>query len=373
MKSDSKKKAGKGTKGYKKYLIIFIGVVILAGAGYVALLKMTNNLLMRTPVMVFQNPHVTFFVGKVQYRESENSKWVDVEIGDKLLEGYEVKTEKNSYVDIGFHENTAIRVMENTVIKMNNLNIKKMGLGIKSGSVYGKFSKLFKDHEIEIETPTMVAAVRGTELGFEVGEVKPEVKGKVKGKKSKEKEETPADVPPRIYSRIYALTGITEISKPMHDDERILIAYQQQLEIKEGESLSEPQPMEKLDITKMKETINLIHEDEVFLISNKILFKSGSAEILPNSNAELDRILVLLKKKDLKIRIEGHTDNISTQVYNYGLSNKRANAIKDYFVSKGIKPDRLSVKGYGQSRPVANNATEAGRELNRRVEFIVEK
>lgn len=74
----------------------------------------------------------------------------------------------------------------------------------------------------------------------------------------------------------------------------------------------------------------------------------------------------------LKVEIAGHTDNIGTAAYNMQLSQRRAEAVKDYLVKKGIDPRRITAKGYGKTRPLASNDDEKeGRELNRRVEFRV--
>jgi OOP family OmpA-OmpF porin len=72
----------------------------------------------------------------------------------------------------------------------------------------------------------------------------------------------------------------------------------------------------------------------------------------------------------LNIRIEGHTDDVGSAKYNIGLSGKRAQAIKDYLVGKGIEPSRITTKGLGYSQPIADNDTPKGRSLNRRAEII---
>lgn len=85
----------------------------------------------------------------------------------------------------------------------------------------------------------------------------------------------------------------------------------------------------------------------------------------------LDRDVATLREwGDMKVEVAGHTDSIGTDQYNMGLSLRRAEAVRDYLVSKGIAPDRLSVKAYGESQPVADNATDAGRFQNRRVELV---
>jgi len=69
--------------------------------------------------------------------------------------------------------------------------------------------------------------------------------------------------------------------------------------------------------------------------------------------------------------VAGHTDSVGTDSYNQGLSERRANAVKDYLTAQGIKASRLTARGYGESRPVASNDTDEGRAENRRVELIV--
>ncbi len=71
----------------------------------------------------------------------------------------------------------------------------------------------------------------------------------------------------------------------------------------------------------------------------------------------------------MKVRIEGSTDNKGTAKYNMGLSERRANSVMEYLVNAGIDQNRLSAVGYGFSKPIATNATDAGRALNRRVEL----
>jgi len=78
----------------------------------------------------------------------------------------------------------------------------------------------------------------------------------------------------------------------------------------------------------------------------------------------------LQKNPDMHIRIEGHTDNIGSMEYNIDLSQKRAQAVKDYLVGKGIDESRVSTVGFGYERPIAPNDTEEGRSLNRRAEIV---
>ena len=81
---------------------------------------------------------------------------------------------------------------------------------------------------------------------------------------------------------------------------------------------------------------------------------------------------MLKQNERIKVEISGHTDNVSSAAFNKKLSSKRANAVKDFLVSKGIDTRRITTVGYGEERPLASNDDEIdGRELNRRVEFKV--
>lgn len=103
-----------------------------------------------------------------------------------------------------------------------------------------------------------------------------------------------------------------------------------------------------------------------------IHFATGKADILPSSAATIKTVAELLQKHtDLRLLIEGHTDNIGEFDKNMQLSKDRADAVKNYLVNKfGIKADRLRTMGQGQSQPVASNDTEEGRAENRRVEIV---
>lgn len=85
----------------------------------------------------------------------------------------------------------------------------------------------------------------------------------------------------------------------------------------------------------------------------------------------LNAMQILVENPEMKIEIRGHTDNIGSENYNKKLSEKRAKTVRDYLVINGIKPERLDVKGFGESEPIADNRTVEGRTLNRRVEFKV--
>lgn len=104
--------------------------------------------------------------------------------------------------------------------------------------------------------------------------------------------------------------------------------------------------------------------------ATKILFATGSYKLLASSNKGLDEVVKILNETpDLKLNIDGHTDNTGKADKNQILSDNRANAVKEYFIKKGIAESRLTAAGHGQDVPVADNKTAAGRQKNRRVEL----
>jgi len=124
------------------------------------------------------------------------------------------------------------------------------------------------------------------------------------------------------------------------------------------------------------DTLAMINPDyktgEVVPLSN-IIFESASAVLLPASFDELDQLYELLSDNPkMAIQVNGHTDNQGDEKTNKTLSQERAKAVADYLVTKNIK-NRIVVKGYGSSKPVAKNNTDEGRSLNRRVEFVILK
>lgn len=105
-----------------------------------------------------------------------------------------------------------------------------------------------------------------------------------------------------------------------------------------------------------------------------VFFATGSYELLDASRTELDKIVQLMKRNPgMQVEIEGHTDNEGSDSYNLTLSQNRANSVRSYLVSKGVSGVGMTARGYGETRPVADNATEEGKALNRRTEFRILK
>ncbi len=127
-----------------------------------------------------------------------------------------------------------------------------------------------------------------------------------------------------------------------------------------------PVPVPKDDLSRIQP-----EEGKTFSLKH-LYFEFDKWDLHPRSYLELDKLVRIMEKHpDMKIQINGHTDNRGEERYNIYLSRKRAKAVMAYLIAQGISPNRLSYKAFGESRPVADNSTEAGRRRNRRVEFLV--
>jgi outer membrane protein OmpA-like peptidoglycan-associated protein len=103
-----------------------------------------------------------------------------------------------------------------------------------------------------------------------------------------------------------------------------------------------------------------------------VLFDFNKATLKPDAKLRLAKVSgIILAYPDLKLEIDGFTDNKGTPEYNMTLSDKRAAAVRDFLVAQGVGTDAVTTKGFGESNPVASNATSAGRQQNRRVELVV--
>jgi len=114
-------------------------------------------------------------------------------------------------------------------------------------------------------------------------------------------------------------------------------------------------------------------ETGAVVMLNNIFFDFDKSELKEASFPELKRVIKLMNDNpDMRISIEGHTDDIGTVEYNIGLSQRRADAVVKYLTDNGIDPGRLETKGWGKSKPLVSNDDEVGgRAINRRVEFVI--
>ncbi|TYO99080.1 outer membrane protein OmpA-like peptidoglycan-associated protein [Geothermobacter ehrlichii] len=104
-----------------------------------------------------------------------------------------------------------------------------------------------------------------------------------------------------------------------------------------------------------------------------VLFDVDSALLKPGAHDELFRVAKVLNQyPQTTLLVAGHTDSTGSEEYNQRLSERRAEVVKNALVGNGVNPERIRTIGYGESRPIASNASESGRQLNRRVEIRIE-
>jgi outer membrane protein OmpA-like peptidoglycan-associated protein len=103
-----------------------------------------------------------------------------------------------------------------------------------------------------------------------------------------------------------------------------------------------------------------------------VLFDTGKSELNSGASRKLDQLAQFLSEhKDRRVQIDGFTDSVGSDSYNQELSQRRANAVKNALLTRGIASTRINTEGYGKAFPVANNADSGGRQLNRRVEVVI--
>jgi len=111
----------------------------------------------------------------------------------------------------------------------------------------------------------------------------------------------------------------------------------------------------------------------VITLSERVLFASNEAILLPEAQSRLDRVVdVLFAVSDRDITIEGHTDSVGSDSDNLSLSQGRADAVRNYLVRRGCQANRIEAHGLGEGHPIADNMSAEGRADNRRVEIIIE-
>jgi outer membrane protein OmpA-like peptidoglycan-associated protein len=120
-----------------------------------------------------------------------------------------------------------------------------------------------------------------------------------------------------------------------------------------------------------KVPLAVLKKDAVVQLQD-ITFETGKADLKPESNEELDRLVSLLEgNQTIKVEISAHTDDVGNDDSNLKLSEKRAKTVVDYLTGKGIKADRMTAKGYGETQPLVANDTDENKAKNRRVQFKI--
>jgi outer membrane protein OmpA-like peptidoglycan-associated protein len=181
------------------------------------------------------------------------------------------------------------------------------------------------------------------------------------------------DLKALMQKRIAALEEIKRIHEQINDVERSK-ATEMANKLK-----SDIEAMKSEADKKFKELqsslIQVTNDARGTIISmSDILFETGRANLTADLKTSLAKIAgILLVFKNSRVIVEGHTDNVGSEEYNQGLSEKRATNVMDFLIEQGVTPSRLTAIGYGLSRPIADNETKEGRARNRRVDLIVQE
>jgi outer membrane protein OmpA-like peptidoglycan-associated protein len=177
-----------------------------------------------------------------------------------------------------------------------------------------------------------------------------------------------------------AATQLADVQGRLGQTERQLDQTQDQLQQQKQSSDLQRARLADME-TKLRNAratiakIATIRDDDrgmVITLQGELLFKTGQWELKPAAMAKLDEIAEALKGDEQPIDVVGHTDNVGTRANNMDLSQKRAGAVRDYLVEKGIPQDLIRAEGHGPDNPAADNGSVEGRATNRRVELVVE-
>jgi outer membrane protein OmpA-like peptidoglycan-associated protein len=119
-------------------------------------------------------------------------------------------------------------------------------------------------------------------------------------------------------------------------------------------------------------TVQRLQNNLNITMKSDVLFDTGSSLIRPGGYDEIARIAEILNRyPQTRVTIEGHTDSAGSESYNMKLSEERARAVGEALVARGVDPGRVTAVGLGESRPIASNTTESGKQLNRRVSLLL--
>lgn len=139
-------------------------------------------------------------------------------------------------------------------------------------------------------------------------------------------------------------------------------------------SMMDNQERDMRDALAESEAAAIRREGDLIAISLKgdVTFDYNSAVVRPGLYSEIDRIAnILIKYPQTVIRVEGHTDSSGSESYNMDLSQRRADSVKNIIIQRGVSENRIETMPFGESMPIADNSTEVGRAMNRRVEIKI--
>ena len=173
-----------------------------------------------------------------------------------------------------------------------------------------------------------------------------------------------------LMAIIPGMLTMAACSKNTPETEAPVVQEQEVAEEKTAEELEQ----ERLEREKQEATERKLRAEKIKFMYEDVHFKKGRYSL----NTEAQEILKrkaqwLLNNPEIKVILEGHTDERGTKEYNFALGDLRAGAVKSFLIREGIESPRLIAVSYGNERPIDTSKTESGREKNRRVHFVVEE
>jgi outer membrane protein OmpA-like peptidoglycan-associated protein len=171
--------------------------------------------------------------------------------------------------------------------------------------------------------------------------------------------------------------GAMAANKASKDNANADFQKQQTEIVKQGKQDLSDSEKRTADAVAALATLAAVREEErglVVTLSGSVLFRSAKSTLLPSAKVKLDQVATaLLSIRARNLIVEGNTDSQGSESYNQGLSQRRADAVRDYLVQKGYPADRIQARGMGKGSPIADNASPEGRANNRRVEIVIER
>jgi len=176
----------------------------------------------------------------------------------------------------------------------------------------------------------------------------------------------------RVAAEKAQADALAEQQRAQAEAEKARLAAEQAEKDKQ-EAIRQKEEMRARLLKQLNQVLDTRDTDRGLVVSMPdVLFDSGQYTLKPAARERLARISgIVLAYPELKLQIEGYTDSIGSDEFNQRLSDKRAATVRDYLVDSGISVNNVFAKGLGKANPIADNATSAGRKLNRRVEMIV--
>ena len=172
-------------------------------------------------------------------------------------------------------------------------------------------------------------------------------------------------------ARISEARARQEVAKAQQDREHILLEAREH-ETRQAKAQTAAAQSQLADTQQELKDLQAKQTNRGLVMTlSDVLFDTGRATLKPGADRDLDRLAQALKdNSNTRVLIEGHTDSVGGDDYNMALSQKRAESVADALQMRGVPADRYQAKGLGKDFPVASNATQSGRQQNRRVEIV---